>query len=171
MGVKLKRVEDQVIVITGGTSGIGLATAKRAAKRGARVVLCSRNEPELRETVTAIEQNGGTARSVVADVVVEADDEPGDAEDRDAPERALMQPCDAAICSGEHGRVARGENVDGPVRTPAAACVIELTRQIRGGRAFDRNHQRPEPRSLSNENGASAIARRCREPAPGEAPR
>ena len=51
MSIKLKRVEDQVIVITGGTSGIGLATAKRAAKRGARVVLCSRNEPELRGTV------------------------------------------------------------------------------------------------------------------------
>ena len=73
MGIKLKRVEDQVIVITGGTSGIGLATAKRAAKRGARVVLCSRNEPELRETVTAIEQSGGTARSVVADVANQED--------------------------------------------------------------------------------------------------
>jgi NAD(P)-dependent dehydrogenase (short-subunit alcohol dehydrogenase family) len=68
MGIKLKRLEDQVIVITGGTSGIGLATAKRAAARGARVVLCSRNEPELRETVAVIEQSGGTARSVVADV-------------------------------------------------------------------------------------------------------
>lgn len=68
MSIKLKRLEDQVIVITGGTSGIGLATAKRAAARGARVVLCSRNEPELRETVSAIEERGGTARSVVADV-------------------------------------------------------------------------------------------------------
>ncbi len=73
MGIKLKRVEDQVIVITGGTSGIGLATAKRAAKRGARVVLCSRNEPELKETVTAIESSGGTARSVVADVANQED--------------------------------------------------------------------------------------------------
>src|SRR4051812_9628467 len=68
MGIKLKRLEDQVIVITGGTSGIGLATAKRAAERGARVVLCSRNEPELRDTVAAIVQRGGTATSVVADV-------------------------------------------------------------------------------------------------------
>jgi NAD(P)-dependent dehydrogenase (short-subunit alcohol dehydrogenase family) len=68
MAIKLKRLEDQVIVITGGTSGIGLSTARRAAERGARVVLCSRNEPELRETVAAIEGNGGTARSVVADV-------------------------------------------------------------------------------------------------------
>jgi NAD(P)-dependent dehydrogenase (short-subunit alcohol dehydrogenase family) len=68
MGIKLKRLEDQVIVITGGTSGIGLATAKRAAERGARVVLCSRNEPELRDTVAGIVQRGGTATSVVADV-------------------------------------------------------------------------------------------------------
>jgi NAD(P)-dependent dehydrogenase (short-subunit alcohol dehydrogenase family) len=73
MGIKLKRLEDQVIVITGGTSGIGLATAKRAARRGARVVLCSRNEPELRETVAAIEKAGGQARSVVADVANQQD--------------------------------------------------------------------------------------------------
>ena len=68
MGIKLKRLEDQVLVITGGTSGIGLATATRAAERGARVVLCSWNGPELRETVSTIEECGGTARSVVADV-------------------------------------------------------------------------------------------------------
>jgi NAD(P)-dependent dehydrogenase (short-subunit alcohol dehydrogenase family) len=68
MGIKLKRLEDQVMVITGGTSGIGLATAKRAAARGARVVLCSRNEAELRGTVAAIEEHGGKARSIVADV-------------------------------------------------------------------------------------------------------
>jgi NAD(P)-dependent dehydrogenase (short-subunit alcohol dehydrogenase family) len=73
MKLKLKRLEDQVMVITGGTSGIGLATAKRAAERGARVVLCSRNEPELRETVSAIEERGGTARSVMADVANQED--------------------------------------------------------------------------------------------------
>jgi len=73
MAVKMKRLEDQVMVITGGTSGIGLATAKRAAKRGARVVLCSRNEPELRETVAAIEEAGGKAHSVVADVANQDD--------------------------------------------------------------------------------------------------
>ncbi|MGH9891889.1 MAG: SDR family NAD(P)-dependent oxidoreductase, partial [bacterium] len=59
MKLKLKRLEDQVMVITGGTSGIGLVTAKRAAERGARVVLCARNEAELRDTVTAIEEGNG----------------------------------------------------------------------------------------------------------------
>ena len=68
MKIRLKPLKEQVVVITGGTSGIGLATAKRAAERGARVVLCSRNEPGLREAVAQIDERGGTARGVVADV-------------------------------------------------------------------------------------------------------
>jgi NAD(P)-dependent dehydrogenase (short-subunit alcohol dehydrogenase family) len=66
--MKLKPLDQQVIVITGGTSGIGLTTARRAAERGARLVLCSRNQPELLETVEQIERSGGTAHAVVADV-------------------------------------------------------------------------------------------------------
>lgn len=68
MKIRLKPLKEQVMVITGATSGIGLATAKRAAERGARVVLCSRNESGLREIVAQIEESGGTARGVVADV-------------------------------------------------------------------------------------------------------
>jgi NAD(P)-dependent dehydrogenase (short-subunit alcohol dehydrogenase family) len=68
MKISLKPLDQQVMVITGGTSGIGLTTARRAAERGARVVLCSRNEPGLRDTVAQIEQKGGTARGIVADV-------------------------------------------------------------------------------------------------------
>jgi NAD(P)-dependent dehydrogenase (short-subunit alcohol dehydrogenase family) len=66
--ITLKPLNQQVMVITGATSGIGLATAKRAAERGARVVLCSRNESELQHTVDQIQQRGGTARAVPADV-------------------------------------------------------------------------------------------------------
>jgi NAD(P)-dependent dehydrogenase (short-subunit alcohol dehydrogenase family) len=39
MNIKLKKLSDQVIVITGASSGIGLVTARLAAKRGARVAL------------------------------------------------------------------------------------------------------------------------------------
>ncbi|RYG31104.1 SDR family NAD(P)-dependent oxidoreductase [bacterium] len=49
MGIKLKALRDQTIVITGASSGIGLATAKMAAKEGANVVLVSRNEAILRQ--------------------------------------------------------------------------------------------------------------------------
>jgi NAD(P)-dependent dehydrogenase (short-subunit alcohol dehydrogenase family) len=73
MKTRLKRLSDQVMVITGATSGIGLATARRAAERGARVVLCSRNEPALRDTVAQIEESGGRAKAVVADVTSSAD--------------------------------------------------------------------------------------------------
>ncbi len=44
MSVKLKKLADQVIVITGASSGIGLATAEAAAKKGAKLVLAARSE-------------------------------------------------------------------------------------------------------------------------------
>jgi NAD(P)-dependent dehydrogenase (short-subunit alcohol dehydrogenase family) len=68
MMVKLKRVEDQVIVITGASSGIGLATAQMAARRGARLVLTSRDEVDLGKVVEQIRAEGGTATHVTADV-------------------------------------------------------------------------------------------------------
>lgn len=47
MKLKLKSLNEQVIVITGASSGIGLTTAKMAYEAGAKVVLCSRNLDEL----------------------------------------------------------------------------------------------------------------------------
>ena len=73
MGIKLKKLAEQVVVITGASSGIGLCTAKMAAARGARVVLAARSEEGLDQAVRAIEREGGSAVSVVADVSVEAD--------------------------------------------------------------------------------------------------
>src|SRR5689334_17832029 len=72
-GPKLKRVRDQVIVITGASSGIGLATARLAARQGARVVLSARNEEDLRAVTEEINANGGRAIAVAADVSKEQD--------------------------------------------------------------------------------------------------
>lgn len=64
----MKPISDQVIVITGASSGIGLATAYRAAARGARVVLVARHRTALDAAVKAIRAKGGKALGVVADV-------------------------------------------------------------------------------------------------------
>jgi short-subunit dehydrogenase len=68
MALKLKRIRDQVIVITGASSGIGLTTAEMAAREGARVVLNSRNEMDLRNACERITARGGRATYVVGDV-------------------------------------------------------------------------------------------------------
>jgi short-subunit dehydrogenase len=71
MRARLKPLAEQVIVITGASSGIGLATARMAAARGARLVLVSRDEAALRTTETDIRREGGTAIFVAADVADE----------------------------------------------------------------------------------------------------
>jgi short-subunit dehydrogenase len=68
MKPKLKRLSDQVIVITGASSGIGLTTAEMAARRGASVVLAARSERELTGAADRIRDRGGRAMAVVADV-------------------------------------------------------------------------------------------------------
>ena len=72
MGQKLKPLNEQVIVITGASSGIGLATAKRAARRGAQVVLVSRDEEDLARAVREIQERGASAVHFVADVADQA---------------------------------------------------------------------------------------------------
>lgn len=68
MRIKLKKLADQVMVITGASSGIGLTTAELAAECGARVVLSSRSEDDLRKAVEGIRRRGGRATFVAADV-------------------------------------------------------------------------------------------------------
>ena len=68
--MRLKKLSDQVIVITGASSGIGRATARMAAQRGARVVLTSRSAEALAAAAAEIQQANGTASWVAADVTV-----------------------------------------------------------------------------------------------------
>lgn len=73
MTLSLKPVSEQVIVVTGASSGIGLATAWLAAARGARLVLAARSERTLNQVVKRIRSAGGDAICVVADVSRRAD--------------------------------------------------------------------------------------------------
>lgn len=70
--MQLKKISDQTIVITGATSGIGLTTARRAAKQGAKLVLVARNENALRELAEELNASGTQAIFYPADVADEA---------------------------------------------------------------------------------------------------
>jgi short-subunit dehydrogenase len=71
--IRLKPLDQQVILITGASSGIGLTTARMAARRGARLVLVARSEAPLRQLEEEINSAGGQALAVVADVGNEDD--------------------------------------------------------------------------------------------------
>lgn len=62
------RLTDRVALITGGSQGIGKATAQRFARAGAVVVVADVNEDAGAETVEAIEADGGSASFVAVDV-------------------------------------------------------------------------------------------------------
>lgn len=64
----MSTVEGKVIIITGASSGIGEATAKKFAREGGKVVLASRREGRLLKLKAAIEQEGGEAVVKVTDV-------------------------------------------------------------------------------------------------------
>ena len=61
-------LDAQVWVITGASSGIGLATARMAAERGAAVVMVARNEAALAQAAEELRAKGARAIHVVADV-------------------------------------------------------------------------------------------------------
>ncbi|HYC51652.1 MAG TPA: SDR family oxidoreductase [Gemmatimonadaceae bacterium] len=64
----MKPLDQQVMVITGASSGIGLATALVAAEGGAKLILNARSEDTLQEVVADIRSAGGDAEHVAGDV-------------------------------------------------------------------------------------------------------
>jgi short-subunit dehydrogenase len=84
----LKPLDRQIVVITGASSGIGLATARMAGERGAKLALIARNEEALQDICQELNEKGVAAVYVAADVG-----------DRGAIERA------ADLIVGKYGRI------------------------------------------------------------------
>ncbi|BAU65093.1 short-chain dehydrogenase/reductase SDR [Stanieria sp. NIES-3757] len=66
-------IKDKVVIITGASSGIGEASAKLLASKGAKVVLGARREHQLRQLIDEIQKAGGQAAYQVMDVVNPSD--------------------------------------------------------------------------------------------------
>jgi NAD(P)-dependent dehydrogenase (short-subunit alcohol dehydrogenase family) len=67
-GMKKKEPNDLVMVLTGASSGIGMATVLKYAEEGGKIVLAARNKQALEEVAAECEKRGGQAHIVQTDV-------------------------------------------------------------------------------------------------------
>jgi NAD(P)-dependent dehydrogenase (short-subunit alcohol dehydrogenase family) len=65
----IRRFENQIVFITGGSTGIGAAVGVQFAREGAKVALAARHEDTLAAAVKAVEAAGGEALAVTCDVI------------------------------------------------------------------------------------------------------
>lgn len=68
----MSRLENQVVLVTGASSGIGEAIAKAYAAEGARVILTARSQDKLEELASEIQSQGAAASVMACDVSDEA---------------------------------------------------------------------------------------------------
>lgn len=66
--IHMSNIKNKVVIITGASSGIGEATAKELAAKGAKLVLAARREDRLQKLQQEIESEGGQAFYKVTDV-------------------------------------------------------------------------------------------------------
>jgi short-subunit dehydrogenase len=66
-------MKNKVVIITGGSSGIGLALAREFGMHGAKIVITGRNKMQLENAITELRSKGITVDGFAADVSVEAD--------------------------------------------------------------------------------------------------
>ena len=64
----MSEIESKVVIITGASSGVGEATARRLGASGAKLMLAARREGRLKDLVAAIQKTGGTVAYRVTDV-------------------------------------------------------------------------------------------------------
>lgn len=69
----MRRFEDKVCIVSGGASGIGLATCERLSEEGAKVAIVDLNFEGAKEAAESLKKKGGTAQGFKADVSDEAD--------------------------------------------------------------------------------------------------
>lgn len=67
----MQELQDSVALVTGGTSGIGRATAIAFAKQGSKVIVASRRQSQGEETVNLIKEIGGESIFIATDVTQE----------------------------------------------------------------------------------------------------
>ena len=105
-------MKNEVVLITGGSSGIGLAAAARFRDRGARVWITARNEEKLSR---AAESLGGSVRYIPSDVT-------------DAPSLANL----ARVLEREEGRIDVVVNSAGQLELAPAADSVEMAERLMG---------------------------------------
>jgi len=66
-------MKDKVVIITGGSSGIGKALAEEFGKNGSKILITGRNKTDLDQAVSELKNKGIQIASLVADASLEAD--------------------------------------------------------------------------------------------------
>ena len=123
-----KQLDSTVALVTGASSGIGAATARKLADLGAAVVAVARRKDRLDQLVGEIEKAGGTALPIEADIT-----------DRSAAAAAVQQAVDRFGIRGrstERSRRVQPARIEGGQRSDAPCTSRALPAKLATGSYF-----------------------------------